>query len=192
VFDLFFQAQPNIDRAKGGLGIGLTLVRRIVEAHGGTIDVTSEGLGKGATFTVRLPAIAAPTREAARQRTGARASRTVVIVEDAQDARISLQRIFEAEGHAVQSASDGVSGLKAIIETVPEVAIVDIGLPGLNGYELAERVRSAGLRTYLIALTGYGLREDKEQARKAGFDLHLTKPTKAERLLELVASAPVN
>jgi len=189
-FELFFQA-PDAPRAgKGGLGIGLTLVRRIVELHGGTVGAESKGRGQGAVFTVRLPLVAAPRGgEAERAPAGARPSRSIVVVEDADDARATLHRLLEGEGHSVRAAADGESGLRAILETTPDVAIVDLGLPRLDGYEIARRVRSAGVPAYLIALTGYGLPEDRQRAEAAGFDVHLTKPAPVDELLRLVAEA---
>ena len=188
-FELFFQAKQGPERARGGLGIGLTLARRICELHGGEIEVASEGVGCGTTFKLRLPAIAPGARHAP-ARAGAAAShvRRVVIVEDSDDARVSLQRILEHEGHTVHTAVDGPSGFDVIADVRPDVALIDIGLPGLDGYGLAEQVRSRGLSTYLIALTGYGLAEDRSRAHDSGFDAHLTKPPAMDRLLALVAA----
>jgi NO-binding membrane sensor protein with MHYT domain/CheY-like chemotaxis protein/two-component sensor histidine kinase len=189
-FELFFQAPDKLRAGKGGLGIGLTLVRRIVELHGGTVSAESKGRGAGATFTVRLPLIAAPRRGLDTGASpGVRAARSIVVVEDADDARATLHRLLEGEGHSVCAAADGESGLRAILDRAPDVAIVDIGLPGLDGYELARRVRSAGVPAYLIALTGYGLPEDRQRADAAGFDVHLTKPASVDELLKLVADA---
>jgi len=190
VFDLFYQAQQGPDRKRGGLGIGLTLARRIVDLHGGTIEVASDGLGKGATFTVRLPANP-PLRaiSSLQPESGVGTARQVVIVEDVEDSRLSLQRILEQEGHTVHTASDGPSGLDVIAQVRPDVALIDIGLPGLDGYGLAQRVRSSGQRIYLIALTGYGLAEDRSRALASGFDAHLTKPPPMDRLLAMVATA---
>jgi NO-binding membrane sensor protein with MHYT domain/CheY-like chemotaxis protein len=189
-FELFFQADQEPDRKKGGLGIGLTLARRIVEMHGGTLGVASDGPGKGATFSMRLPAIAMPrAAEPSHSLAVSGSGRQVVIVEDSQDTRLSLQKVLESEGHTVHTASDGPSGLDTILHVRPDVALVDIGLPGLDGYRLAQRLRSAGLKTFLVALTGYGLGEDKNRARDAGFDAHLTKPPPMAYLLKLVAEA---
>lgn len=188
-FELFFQAQQGPDRKRGGLGIGLTLARRIVELHGGTLAVASAGRAMGATFTLRLPALAAPAALPAQQDGAARAMRRVVIVEDSEDTRVSLQKILEQEGHTVFTAADGPSGFDAIANLQPDVALIDIGLPGLDGYLLAERLRSTGLRTFLIALTGYGLPEDRSRAHRSGFDAHLTKPPPMERLLALIGAA---
>jgi diguanylate cyclase len=189
-FELFFQAQQGPERRRGGLGLGLTLARRIVELHGGTIEVASDGPGTGATFTIRLPAVAPLAEDAAvQQKAAAGCARQVVIVEDSEDSRFSLQKILEQEGHTVYTAIDGQSGFDVIARMRPDVAVIDIGLPGLDGYGLAAQVRSNGLHTYLIALTGYGLAEDRRRALAAGFDAHVTKPPQMERLLALVASA---
>jgi len=189
-FELFFQARQGPERRRGGLGIGLTLARRIAELHGGTIEAGSDGPARGSTFTVRLPAVPAPAASpTARLDTAPRSARRVVIVEDSEDARLSLQRILEREGHTVHTAADGPSGFDAIAKLRPDVALIDIGLPGLDGYKVAELLRSKGLRTYLIALTGYGRAEDRTRARESGFDEHLTKPPPMERLLALVAGA---
>jgi len=188
-FELFYQAEQDPDRRRGGLGIGLTLVRRIVETQGGTITGASGGPGRGSMFTVRFPAIAAPHAARARHAPNSGVSRQVVIVEDSIDTRLSLQKILEHEGHTVHTAADGPSGLAAILRYRPDVALVDIGLPGLDGYRLAERLRFAGLRTYLVAVTGYGLAEDKKRARASGFDAHITKPAAMDELIRLVSGA---
>src|SRR5262245_38844309 len=190
-FELFFQGHQDPDRRKGGLGIGLTLARRIVEMHDGTIAAASGGPGRGARFTVRLPAIAPPAAAEARAEARLPFARRVVIVEDSHDARLSLQRVLEHEGHTVHAEADGEAGLDAILRMRPDVALVDIGLPGLDGYRIARRVRSLGLPTCLVALTGYGLADDKDQAHAAGFDAHLTKPPPMSALLRLVAEAAV-
>jgi NO-binding membrane sensor protein with MHYT domain/ActR/RegA family two-component response regulator/two-component sensor histidine kinase len=191
VFELFFQGRQEISRSRGGLGVGLTLVQRIVEAHGGGVGVESEGPGKGALFSVRLPAIEAPAVRAGRAPVArVTAPRSIVLVEDADDARATLQRVLEHAGHRVVTARDGIEGLDKIIGTHPDVALVDIGLPGIDGYELARRLRSAGSRAYLVALTGYGLAVDRERARKAGFDIHVAKPAAMASLLALIDEVP--
>ena len=191
-FELFYQARQGPERKQGGLGIGLTLARRIAELHGGAIDLASDGPGKGATFTVRLPRLERPVATGARPQADAapRSARRIVIVEDLPDARSSLQRVLELEGHAVYTAADGQGGFDVITRLRPDVALIDIGLPGLDGHRLARRLRSSGLRTYLVALTGYGLGEDKVRARESGFDAHLTKPPPMAQLLRLVSEAP--
>jgi signal transduction histidine kinase/CheY-like chemotaxis protein len=188
VFDLFFQATGELHR-KGGLGIGLTLVRRLVELHGGRVCVTSEGPGKGAAFTVRLPAIAAPRAEVsavASQNPAARA-RSILLIEDNQDARESLRMVLALEGHTVYEAADGRSGVESAEALRPEVALVDIGLPEMDGYEVARTLRDRlDGSIVLIALTGYGQPEDERRAREAGFDAHLVKPADIDRLRALI------
>jgi signal transduction histidine kinase/CheY-like chemotaxis protein len=188
VFELFFQANQGIQRSKGGLGVGLTLVRRIIELHHGEVGVASAGPGKGALFTVRLPAVEAPAlKDVARTRAHDRERRNVLVIEDADDARNSLRVALELAGHEVHTAADGESGLQALLELRPEVALIDIGLPRLDGYEIARRARSAGVTARLVALTGYGLPADTEQAVSAGFDLHLAKPAALERVLAFIS-----
>jgi NO-binding membrane sensor protein with MHYT domain/CheY-like chemotaxis protein len=190
-FELFFQARQDSDRRKGGLGIGLTLARRIAELHGGTVEAASDGPGKGATFALRLPAIAVPrAAETPQAEAALRGGRRVVIVEDSPDARVSLKMVLEQAGHTVHAVADGANGMEAIARLRPDVALVDIGLPGVDGYGLAERLRAAGSRVRLVALTGYGLAEDKERAAIAGFDAHFTKPPPLAQLLRLIAEAP--
>ena len=188
-FDLFYQADQALDRGRGGLGMGLTLVRKIVEMHGGVAAIESAGLGKGATSTIRLPRIAAPAPAAATGSAATRSARRIVLVDDEVDGLLTLRQILESAGHSIRTAADGISGLATIMDWSPDVAIVDIGLPGLNGYEIAQRVRSSGRATYLVALSGYGQAEDKAKARSAGFDIHLTKPADPERLLRQVSAA---
>jgi NO-binding membrane sensor protein with MHYT domain/CheY-like chemotaxis protein len=187
VFELFFQGKQDLQRSRGGLGVGLTLVQRIVEMHGGAVSAASDGPGKGATFTVRLPAVSALAQAGRPPRAAqAAAERRVVIVEDSEDARLTLQRLLESAGHRVATAHDGPTGLERIAIERPDIALVDIGLPGIDGYEVARRLRAGGSRVRLVALTGYGTAEDKAQARLAGFDAHLTKPADIDRLLEMV------
>ena len=191
VFDLFVQGERGIERAQGGLGIGLTLVKRLVELHGGTVDAASEGDGKGSRFTVRLPLLAAPIPAA--DTTIASAApfvrRRILVVEDNADARAMLRDTLEIAGHEVIDRPDGATGLDAALSLRPDAAIVDIGLPGLSGYELARRIRAASDgRMTLIALTGYGQDEDRQRALQAGFDLHIVKPVETARLLQAVAS----
>jgi signal transduction histidine kinase/integral membrane sensor domain MASE1 len=192
IFDPFFQASSDLDRRKGGLGIGLTLVRRLVELHGGTVEAASAGQGHGAEFSVRLPAIPAPERAepAIVAPMASAATARVLIVEDNDDARETLKMCLELAGCSVSCAEDGSRGVQAARAERPDVALVDIGLPGLDGYEVARRIRAApeGRSIHLVALTGYGQEEDKRLAEEAGFDAHLVKPVAPERLLDLIAS----
>jgi CheY-like chemotaxis protein len=182
-----------MQRSKGGLGIGLTLVQRIVDMHGGSVAVTSDGIGKGATFAIRVQAIAqAQHMDTKNDAVVYAPQRRVLIVEDSQDARNSLRTILEMAGHTVMTAEDGPRGLQQLTRAKPDVALIDIGLPSMDGYELARRARSSGSRALLVALTGYGLSDDKNLARQAGFDAHMTKPAAVDSLLALIANtAPV-
>jgi len=194
VFDVFVQVSPSLDRSSGGLGLGLTLVKRLVEMHGGAVVAHSEGLGKGSEFVVRVPlpadalspleVKAAPNPEPA----PVSKMRRVLIVEDTDEFRDILQEMLEDLGHQVWVAKNGIEGAARILEIRPDVALVDLGLPGIDGYELSRRVRAAenGAELYLIALTGYGGTADKDKAYSAGFDRHLTKPVSIAELLKLL------
>ena len=190
VFELFVQGHRELDRAHGGLGIGLTLVRRLAELHGGSAHATSDGPGKGSRFTVRFPSIRPQgMRATAAPSAGAPTPRDIVLIEDNADARESLQRLLELAGHRVRVAADGAAGLDALLASPPEVALVDIGLPKLDGYEIARRVRGelSRRRPFLVAVTGYGAPEDRERALEAGFDEHLVKPVDDAELRRLFA-----
>lgn len=191
IFDLFTQGDRASDRSQGGLGIGLTLVKRLVELHGGTVEAASDGPGRGSRFTVRIPA--ASPRRVADQQKQARASsrhRRVLAIEDQSDARESLALALQLAGHEVFEATDGPSGIEMALRVKPDVAIVDIGLPGCDGYEVARQLRRGpdGQTTFLVALTGYGQPDDRRRAAEAGFDLHLTKPIDPDRLNALVTN----
>ncbi|HEX3175987.1 MAG TPA: ATP-binding protein [Methylomirabilota bacterium] len=191
IFDLFVQGEQAAERAQGGLGIGLTLVRRLVELHGGQVEASSGGLNAGSTFTISFPRLPAPPlppeppvqRHVRRQR--------ALVIEDNDDARDMLRTLLSLDGHTVYEAANGIAGLAAALEHRPEVAIVDIGLPEMDGYEVARRLRaSESLKAIkLIALTGYGQPDDARRAREAGFDLYVVKPVDPERLAEALASA---
>jgi PAS domain S-box-containing protein len=190
VFDLFVQGERTLDRAQGGLGIGLTLVRRLVELHGGSVSAFSEGPGRGSTFTVRLPKVAAPqnTQTSLKHSPCAGFSRRVLVIEDNRDAREMFRMMLELAGHEVLEAEEGLAGLELLKATRPDVAVIDVGLPGLNGYEIARRFREEpdSERVMLVALTGYGTPEAVERSRQAGFDHHLIKPVNAEALQEIM------
>jgi signal transduction histidine kinase/CheY-like chemotaxis protein len=176
VFDLFYQGTSHVK--KGGLGVGLTLSKRIAELHGGTIDVVSPGKGLGTTFTLQLPTTES-TAPVARgpQRAVDVEKMTIAVVDDNEDGRVSLATLLRNDGHTVHEFANGVDGLRGILELQPDVSIVDIGMPLMNGYEVAAKIRHAGRSDIrLIALTGYGQVEDVGNATQAGFNAHLVKP----------------
>ena len=185
VFDLFVQGERSLDRRAGGLGVGLTLVRRLVELHGGTVGVQSSAAGS--TFVVRLPAQPTPIPSVAPTALPESRRRRITVIEDNQDALNALRSILELDGHTVSSATDGVSGLAALLKLRPDIAIVDIGLPGLTGLEVALRSRAAGYPGRMFAISGYGQESDVRQALKCGFDAHLVKPIDAAELRRLIA-----
>ncbi|WP_437300562.1 ATP-binding protein [Sorangium sp. So ce426] len=202
VFDLFHQADRSLDRAPGGLGIGLTIVRDLVALHGGSIEATSPGPGQGSEFIVRLPvaaeerlpaaaagATAAPSKDAEQPSPAARKLR-VLIVEDNVDAASTLADALLALGQEVWIADDGPRALKAAAEHRPDLVLLDIGLPGMDGYEVARRLREAELCSgALIALTGYGQASDRRRAEAAGFDAHFVKPMSLDALAGIVDAA---
>jgi PAS domain S-box-containing protein len=185
VFELFVQGERALDRTQGGLGIGLTLVRRLVELHGGTVEAMSAGRGRGTTFTVRLPLASAPAPRPSSPPSPATASRRrVLVVEDNDDSRAMLRELLVLLGHEVHEAVDGATGVARALELAPDVTLVDIGLPEVDGYEVARHIRRdpAGRNLYLVALTGYGLPEDRERALASGYDVHLVKPIDPAKL----------
>ncbi|MEA2559991.1 MAG: hypothetical protein QOH06_1495 [Acidobacteriota bacterium] len=189
VFDLFVQGERSLDRVEGGLGIGLTLVRRLVELHGGRVEARSGGRGQGSEFEVRLPLLAPPLEDGEAPARSRRSARRVLIIEDNPDAREALQMLLELEGHEVETAADGPTGVELAGRFHPDLVLLDIGLPGENGYEVARRLAEhpARSRMRLVALTGYGQESDHLLSREAGFDLHLVKPLELARLRELLA-----
>jgi PAS domain S-box-containing protein/hemerythrin-like metal-binding protein len=194
IFEPFVQNEKTLDRNRGGLGLGLALVRGIAELHGGTVTAHSEGLGQGTEFVVTLPAaVEAPIEPPTRLRAPAVSSkRRVLVIEDNVDAGESLRDLLELmAGHEVHVATDGHAGVAAAREYKPDVVVCDLGLPGIDGYEVARRIRANGAAAgaRLVALSGYASAEDAARALQAGFDFHLAKPPSAERLLALVADA---
>ena len=194
VFDLFVQGETKLERSQGGLGLGLTLVRRLAELHGGTAEAASDGPGRGSSFRIRLPALPAlsqpePLKAPRPERAKAR---RVLIVEDNTDAREMLRDFLVHVGHEVYEAEDGPTGVETALRLQPDMTLVDIGLPLLDGYEVAQRIRAdpAGSPLLLLALTGYGSTSDQERAQKAGFDRHLTKPLDLDELDRLLAATP--
>ena len=194
IFEMFQQAPRSIARSQGGLGIGLTLVRKLVMMHGGTVSASSPGVGAGTEFVVTLPAIdlhAAPVVAAASPVAVPLApgsvSRKIVLVDDNDDLREMLQELLEGVGHHVETERDGVRAIERIRKSQPDLAIIDIGLPGIDGYEVARRLRADDAPTpYLVALSGYGQPGDRARSLEAGFDHHLVKPVTSAKLLNLI------
>ncbi len=193
IFDLFVQADDGLARTNGGLGIGLTLVQRIVAMHGGTVTVRSDGAGRGSEFRVTLPALPADAAPATPPTTAPvpadGTSIRILIVEDNPDAAESLRTLFELNGHDVRVANDGPGALAIVDGFAPQIGFLDVGLPGMDGYELAMRLRThpSCARTVLVALTGYGREDDKRRAIEAGFDHHQTKPVDFDAIDRLLA-----
>ena len=191
VFDLFTQEERSLDRTQGGLGIGLSLVRRLVEAHGGTVTATSAP-GLGSEFVVRLPLSAtAPVLTMRSLPKAASACCQVLVVDDSIDTAETLALLLGAAGHQVRTANDGPSALAAIAQVPPDAVVMDIGLPGIDGYEVARRVRRrpGSDRMVLVAMTGYGQERDRQLAQEAGFNHHLVKPADLDDLLRILAGA---
>jgi len=190
VFDLFSQGAQSIDRSRGGLGIGLTLVRGLVELHGGRVQAHSDGPGRGSTFEVHLPLrapepVPAPVSPSAADP----GTRTILVIEDNDDARELFCLLLQRQGHRVEEADDGEEGLQRLLELRPDIAFVDVGLPELSGYEVARRAREiVGEAVRLVAITGYGQPEDARQAREAGFDQHLVKPVSSDQVRDAIAA----
>jgi signal transduction histidine kinase len=191
VFDVFVQGAISIDRSQGGLGIGLSLVRRLVELHGGSVSATSAGTSSGSTFEIRLPRAEAAANDAApAQSEDKNAGKpTILLIEDNDDGREMMATMLSSFGYPVLEAADGLEGVRIAMAERPGVALVDIGLPGIDGYEVARRLREqeATRAIRLIALTGYGLADDQRRVLEAGFDLHLVKPVDLNQLLAQLA-----
>ncbi len=189
IFEPFVQDNRTLDRSGGGLGIGLCVARRVIEMHGGTVTAASPGIGQGSTFNIRLPLCEHPMEQRLRsQSPQARCQRVLVVDDDADTANV-LVMLLREEGHAAEAAYSARDALERVAAFAPEAAFVDIGLPDMNGYELAREVRARDGRVRLIALTGHGQRKDIECARAAGFDAHLVKPVDLWELEEELARA---
>jgi len=192
VFELFSQGERTLDRAQGGLGIGLSLVKTVVEMHGGSVSAHSEGVDRGSEFLIRLPcllepAIAGPAAEPPARR--AIPPRRILIVDDSRDAAESLAMLLSLSGHQVLVSHHGEEALSLAAAERPEVVLLDIGLPGIDGYEVCRRLRQGGLDgALIIAMTGYGQERDRQRSKDAGFDTHTVKPVELDHLMELLAS----
>jgi CheY-like chemotaxis protein len=191
IFDLFVQEQQPSDRALGGMGLGLAIVKSVVTLHGGAVSAESEGPGTGSRFTIRLPLAATsaqtPERKSEQVATSTPGQR-ILVVDDNQDAAELLTLSLEAAGHVVHTSFDGSSALLALKGFRPDAAVLDIGLPGMDGYELATRIRQEYGPIRLIALTGYGQPSDLERSRAAGFDVHLVKPVELRLVIGALQS----
>jgi signal transduction histidine kinase len=194
VFDLFTQEERALDRSHGGLGIGLAIVRKLVTLHGGSVHAHSDGIGRGCTFTVTLPALVAtddapvaPRKRAARTER----ARKILVVDDNTDVADMMAELLTNMGHDVRIANDGAAALAAATAFTPEIALLDLGLPVMDGYEIARRLRVEGTtRPFLVAVTGYGQASDQARAHEAGFDAHLVKPVSLDTVLRVIVGVP--
>jgi CheY-like chemotaxis protein len=193
VFDLFVQAERRLDRSHGGLGVGLTLVRRLVEMHGGSVSAHSEGLGKGSEFVVRLPVLPEEAKGHPLPGQGGvpgstpSPPRRILVVDDNLDAADSLAALLRLEGHTVRVANDGPAALAAAQVEPPDLVILDLGMPGMDGFEVARRLREQpGRTTVLVALTGWAQEDDRRRCSEAGFDGHLPKPVEPDALRQFL------
>jgi signal transduction histidine kinase len=182
IFELFVQSDRTLDRSQGGLGIGLSVVRRLIEMHGGSVRAESAGPGQGSTFELRLPLVTAKAAAAEEVSPGAVEPQRILIVDDNADAADSLSLLLDIDGHTTRSVYRSIDALETFGVFDPHVILLDIGLPGMDGYEVARRIRARGCRARLVALTGYGQSEDQARALEAGFDAHLVKPVDLELL----------
>ena len=198
IFDLFTQLDRQADHPQSGLGIGLALVRRLLEMHGGSVTASSEGAGRGSQFVIRLPLYTGETltenakEPAARRSQAAAVCRRILVADDNSDALESLSEVLRLQGHEVFSAANGSLAVEVAERNLPDVALIDIGMPLLDGYEVARRIRAQrwGKRVTLLALTGWGQEADRRRSSEAGFDLHLVKPLDVAKLSELLANLP--
>ncbi len=197
IFDLFTQAEQSLDRSQGGLGIGLALVHRLVEMHGGKVTAQS-GLGEGSEFVIRLPVMVHPASEPTSTPNDtvepSGPSLRILVVDDSVDTAESLAMLLQACGHDVRIAHDGPTAQEVVLDYRPDVVLLDIGLPGLDGYEVAKRVRHqpALSSVVLVAMTGYGQESDRQRSHEAGFDHHLSKPADFGKLQEILGTIPMS
>lgn len=195
IFDLFVQGERRTERSAGGVGIGLTLVRRLVELHGGTVDVLSAGPGKGSEFAVSLPSVERPAPKTIvnpERLFTAPASMRVLVVDDNVDAANSLALALRLSGQRVRVAYDGETALSFVAEDPPEAVLLDLGMPGMDGYQVAQRLRGnpATCKILIVALTGWGQDEDRRKSHDAGFDHHLVKPVDPIVVNRVLAALP--
>ena len=192
IFELFTQAKQSLDRSQGGLGIGLALVKRLVEMHGGKVEVTST-VRQGSEFTVRLPVVSPPASQSLPMPNEisqpTHAALRILVVDDNVDTVTTLAMLVRESGHEVRTAFDGSTVLEAALDFRPDVVLLDIGLPGLNGFEVAKQIRQQPVlrNTILVAMTGYGQKSDRQNSQEAGFDYHLVKPVDTLALMKIIA-----
>jgi signal transduction histidine kinase len=184
IFDLFVQSERSLDRAQGGLGIGLSVVRQLVGMHHGTVIARSAGIGRGSTFEIRLPLVDTPLSDTPEAMQGEMARKRVLVVDDNRDAADSISMLLQTHGHDVRTAYEGEAALSVAASFPADLVLLDIGLPGMNGYEVARQLRSRNAAVQLVALTGYGQPDDVKRAMEAGFDAHLVKPVDFGRVLQ--------
>jgi CheY-like chemotaxis protein len=186
IFDLFVQGQRSLDRSEGGLGIGLSVCKQLIEMHGGHVTAASDGVGHGARFAIYLPLA---REEAAPQKSTSKASsakRLILVVDDNRDAADSLAALLEIDGHQVKAVYTAEEGLEEVELLKPDLVLLDIGLPGISGYEVVQRIKAAHPLINVVAVSGYGRPEDKQRAIAAGFDAHLVKPVDFDVLKQLM------
>jgi CheY-like chemotaxis protein len=194
VFEMFTQVDRSLERSHGGLGIGLTIVKRLVEMHGGGVEARSEGSGRGSEFIVRLPVVMSVVREPGPDRdgrpVGTGARHRILVADDNRDSAESLAMMLRVMGHEVRAAHNGLEAVELAASYRPEVVLLDIGMPKLNGYDAARQIRQQpwGKNMMLIALTGWGQEEDRRRSQEAGFDQHLVKPVEPVSLEKLLGS----
>ena len=194
VFEMFTQVDRNLERSQGGLGVGLSIVQRLVEMHGGSVEARSDGFGKGSEFVVRLPLALSPVGDKPADPADlvhSTPGQRILVVDDNLDAAESLAMMLTMMGNETQTAHDGLEALDVAAAFRPDVMLLDIGMPKLNGYEVCRRLRQQawGERIVVIALTGWGQEEDKRRSQEAGFDAHLVKPVLPSDLEQLLAGA---
>lgn len=188
VFDLFVQGERSLDRSEGGLGIGLSVVKRLVEMHGGRITASSPGSQQGSTFEIVLPLVDSSVPEAAQVISPTRANKRILVVDDNQDAADTLAEVLDLDGHSIEVVYTAHDAIERATATLPEVILLDVGLPDMSGYEVASRLRPILKTAQIIALTGYGQAEDVRKAGAAGFDAHVIKPVDFERLALIIST----
>jgi CheY-like chemotaxis protein len=190
IFELFVQSNRSLDRSQGGLGIGLSVVRRLVDMHGGTVSASSAGTQRGSSFRITLPLVDAPDKLVGSEPAPRVKAQRVLVVDDNMDAALSLAELLKLEGYLAEPVFTSESALERAGSFDADVILLDIGLPVFDGYEVARRLRAGGSRARLVAVTGYGRKTDVEQAMAAGFDAHMLKPVDLKTLEQVMVKSP--